>query len=374
MTEDAVTTTEHDLPYWIAFSRVPTVGRVRIGLLEERFGSLRAAWQAAGSELGASGLASGVVSAIEQVRRVIEPERELELVRNAKVTVLTWHDSAYPRAFRNIDDPPPILFIKGILEPDDEVRVTVVGTRNPTVYGKEVTRELSDGLAESGVTVVSGLARGIDGIAHDAALRAGGRTIAVIGSGLDVFYPPEHRSLFERILDNGAVLSEYPLGTKPQAQHFPRRNRLLSGLSAATVVIEGSLKSGARLTVHYALEQNRDVLCVPGSIHSSASELTNWLIQQGAKLVMRVEDVLEELHISGAPRQQPLPDFSADTDEETLLLGALTHEPQHIDELSRSTGISITQASSALAVMEIKGSVLQVGRMNYIRARAASVR
>lgn len=374
MADDTVTTTEHDLPYWIAFSRVPTVGRVRIGLLEERFGSLKAAWEASGSELGASGLTSGVVSAIEQVRRVVEPERELEQVRNANVTVLTWHDSGYPRAFRNIDDPPPILYVKGTLQPDDEVRVTVVGTRNPTVYGKEVARQLSGELAASGVTIVSGLARGIDGIAHDATLKAGGRTIAVIGSGLDVVYPPEHRSLFDHIVESGAVLSEYPLGSKPEARHFPRRNRLLSGLAAGVLVVEAPRDSGARSTVEFALEQNRDVLCVPGSIHSPASELTNWLIQQGAKLVMRVEDVLEELHIGGAPRQQALPDFAADTDEETRLLEALTHEPQHIDELSRTTGIPITQASSTLAVMEIKGFVLQVGRMNYIRARAASVR
>ena len=374
MTEGAVTTIEHDLPYWIAFSRVPTVGRVRIGLLEERFGSLEAAWEASTSELGASGLTPAVVGAIEQVRRVVEPERELEQVRNANVRVLTWHDSDYPRAFRTIDDPPPILYVKGTLEPDDEVRATIVGTRSPTPYGKEVTRQLAGGLAESGVAVVSGLARGIDGVAHDAALKAGGKTVAIIGSGLDIVYPPEHRSLFERILGNGAVLSEYPLGSKPDAQHFPRRNRLLSGLSAATVVIEAGLKSGARLTVRSALEQNREVLCVPGSIYSPESELTNALIQEGAKLVMGVEDVLEELHVSGPPRQEPLPDIAADTEDEARLLEALTHEPQHIDELSRSTGIPITQASGTLAVMEIKGSVLQVGRMNYIRARTASVR
>lgn len=369
-----MTTIDHDIPYWIAFSRVPTVGPVRVGLLEERFGSLKAAWEASTSELGASGLTSGVVSTIDQVRRVVEPERELEQVQKAGVSVLTWHDSGYPRLFRNIDDAPPILFVKGTPEPDDEVRVTMVGTRNATPYGREVTRQLASGLAGSGVTVVSGLARGVDGIAHDATLRAGGRTIAVIGSGLDIVYPPEHRSLFDRIVENGAVLSEYPLGTKPDAQHFPRRNRLLSGLSAATVVIEGGLKSGARLTVRSALEQNREVLCVPGSIYSPESELTNALIQEGAKLVMGVEDVLEELHITGAPRQQPLPDLTADTDEEARLLDALTHDPQHIDELSRSTGIPIIQASSTLAVMEIKGSVLQVGRMNYIRARTASVR
>ena len=253
--------------------------------------------------------------------------------------------------------------------------MTVVGTRGPTVYGREVTRQLSGGLAESGVTVVSGLARGIDGIAHEAALNAGGRTIAVIGSGLNVIYPPEHRSLFERITENGAVVSEYPLGAKPDARHFPRRNRLLSGLALGVLVVEAPAKSGARSTVEFALEQNREVFCVPGSIHSRTSELTNWLIQQGAKLVMSVEDVLEELRIRAAPpRQQPLPEFSVDTDEEARLLQALTQEPQHIDDLSRSVGMPITQASSTLALMEIKGSVLQVGRMHYIRAGAASVR
>lgn len=370
-----MTNIEQDLPYWIAFSRVPTVGRVRIGLLEERFGSLKDAWGASGSELRASGLTPSVVTAVEQVRRVVEPERELERVRNANVTVLTWHDIEYPHAFRNIDDPPPILYVKGTLEPDDEVRVTVVGTRNATAYGKEVTRQLAGDLAGSGVTVVSGLARGVDGIAHDIALKKGGRTIAVVGSGLDVIYPPEHRSLFERILDNGAVMSEYPLGAKPEARHFPRRNRLLSGLALGVLVTEAPRDSGARSTVEFALEQNREVFCVPGSIHSPASELNNWLIQQGAKLVMRVEDVLEELHIGTAPRQQPLPDFViADSEQEARLLDALTHEPQHVDELSRSTGIPITQVGSTLAVMEIKGSVLQVGRMNYIRARTASVR
>lgn len=370
-----MTAIEQDLPYWIAFSRVPTVGRVRIGLLEERFGSLEAAWEASAGELGASGLSASVVRAIEQVRAVIDPDDEMEQVRRAGISVLTWHDSEYPRLYRQIDDPPPILYVRGSLAPDDENRVTVVGTREPSAYGKQAARDLSGSLVSAGIAIVSGLARGIDGVAHKAALDAGGRTLAVMGSGLDVVYPPEHRHLTEQIVEHGAVISEYPLGSKPEARHFPRRNRLLSGLSLGTLVIEAGEGSGTLSTVRFALEQNREVLCVPGSIYSPTSSLTNRLIQEGAKLATSVEDVLEELQLGGAPRQEPLPGLSAtDTPEEALLLEALSHEPQHIDELSRLTGIPITNTTGTLAVMEMKGSVLEVGRMNYIRAREAAVR
>lgn len=366
-----MTTIARDLPYWIAFSRVPTVGRVRIGLLEERFGSLEAAWEATIGELAAAGLPPSVAQAIAQVRRVVDPDEELGRAASAGVTVLTWHDAAYPRLLRETDDPPPILYVKGSLDPDDEHRVTVVGTRGPTAYGREAAQHLAGDLAKSGIAVVSGLARGIDGLAHRTALEAGGRTLAVMGSGIDVVYPPEHRRLVDEIVESGAVLSEYPLGSKPEARHFPRRNRLLSGLSLGTLVIEAGEGSGTLSTVRFALEQGREVLCVPGSIYSPASRLTNRLIQEGAKLVLSVEDVLEELRLDGPPARDPLPSLSVpDTADEAQLLQALGHEPQHIDELSRRTGVPVTNVSATLALMEMKGSALQVGRMNYIRARA----
>ncbi len=385
---------ERDLPYWAAFGRVPTVGSVRIGLLEERFGSLEAAWQATTGELESAGLTANTVQAIEQVRRVTDPEREIESTRAAGVTVLTWHSAEYPRLLREIDDPPPVLYARGALEPNDEPRVTVVGTRSPTVYGKDAARHLAGDLARSGVAVVSGLARGIDGVAHTAALDAGGRTIAVMGSGLDIVYPPEHSRLMERIVEQGAVLSEQPLGAKPEARHFPRRNRLLSGLSLGTLVIEAGEGSGTLSTVRFALEQNRDVLSVPGSIYSPASELTNRLIQEGAKLVATVEDILEELQMGKRPRQAPMPglaaegadgagsgaasavaaaavEAAAETEDERLLLDALGSEPRHIDELSRETNMPATQIMSVLTVLEMKGAALQVGRMHYIRGRGA---
>ncbi len=366
MTDD-----RRDLPYWIAFSLVPTVGPVRVGLLEERFGSLEAAWGAPESELAAAGLTTGAVDAVAQVRKVVEPEREMERTLKAGVAALTWHSPEYPRLLRDIADPPPVLYVKGEIDSGDDLSVAVVGTRRATAYGKQAAKHLAGDLARSGLTVVSGLARGIDGVAHQAALDAGGRTLAVMGSGLDVVYPPEHRALLGRVLESGAALSECPLGAKPDARNFPRRNRLLSGLSRATLVIEAPEDSGVMSTVKSALEQNREVLCVPGSIYSPNSGAPNRLIKEGAKLVMSAEDVLEELNIRAVAPPEPLPGLSPapDSEEEARLLEALAHEPRHIDELSRAAGVPIVQATSALALMEMKGSALQVGRMHYIRAR-----
>ncbi|MCH7482986.1 MAG: DNA-protecting protein DprA [Chloroflexi bacterium] len=362
-----------DLPYWIAFTRVPFVGRVRIGLLEERFGSLEAAWGASAGELRAAGLDTRVVSAITEVRTQIDPHDELDRVQKAGVDVLTWHDPTYPRLLREIDDLPPVLYVRGELTDDDQRSVTIVGTRKPTAYGKEAARHLSGDLASAGVTVVSGLARGIDGIAHRAALEAGGRTLGVMGSGLDVPYPPEHAGLMRQMAENGAVISEYPLGTKPDARHFPRRNRLLSGLSLGTLVIEAPERSGTFSTIRSALEQNREVLCVPGSIYSPASALTNQMIREGAKLVMNAEDVLEELNLGAATaHQSPLPGLDEPVSgDEAAIYEVLNLDPQHIDDLSRRTEIPVTRVMGALSVMELRGQVRQVGRMNFIRARVS---
>ncbi len=352
---------------------MPFVGRVRIGLLEERFGSLEAAWGASAGELRAAGLDTRVVSAITEVRTKIDPHDELDRVQKAGVDVLTWHDPTYPRLLREIDDLPPVLYVRGELTDDDQRSVTIVGTRKPTAYGKEAARHLSGDLASAGVTVVSGLARGIDGIAHRAALEAGGRTLGVMGSGLDVPYPPEHAGLMRQMAENGAVISEYPLGTKPDARHFPRRNRLLSGLSLGTLVIEAPERSGTFSTIRSALEQNREVLCVPGSIYSPASALTNQMIREGAKLVMNAEDVLEELNLGAATaHQSPLPGLDEPVSgDEAAIYEVLNLDPQHIDDLSRRTEIPVTRVMGALSVMELRGQVRQVGRMNFIRARVS---
>jgi DNA processing protein len=360
---------DQELQFWIAFSRIPSVGSVRLGLLESRFGSLQAAWSASRSELTSSGLDRAVVTSIVDNRANVDPQREIDRIHAAGVTVLTWHDSDYPTLLREIDDLPPILYLKGQL--DAAKAVTVVGTRKPTAYGREVAKQMAGELAEAGVTIVSGLARGIDGVAHRAALEAGGRTLAVLGCGVDVAYPPEHSGLMAQIVEQGAVISEYPLATKPEARHFPRRNRLLSGLSVATLVIEAGDGSGTLSTVKFALEQNREVLCISGSIYSPASTLTNRLIQEGAKPVLDVRDVLEKVDLLPSTQgQQQLLGLELDgPPDEDAIFEALAYEPQHVDDLSRATGLPVTSVTGALTVMELKGRVLQVGRLNYIRAR-----
>ena len=211
-------------------------------MLESRFGSLQVAWSASQSELATAGLDRGVVASLVEHRTDVDPQREIDRIHAAGVTVLTWHDSNYPMLLREVDDLPPILYARGPIGATKTV--TVVGTRKPTAYGREVAKHLSGELAEAGVTIVSGMARGVEGIAHRTALEAGGRTLAVLGCGVDVAYPPEHASLIAQIVEQGAVISEYPLGTKPEERHFPRRNRLLSGLSVATLVIEAGEGSG----------------------------------------------------------------------------------------------------------------------------------
>ena len=264
------------------------------------------------------------------------------------------------------------MYLRGEILPADERSVAVVGTRKATAYGLEAASGLARDLAKSGVTIVSGLARGVDSIAHRAALDAGGRTIAVFGSGLDVVYPGEHARLAREIMETGALISEYPLGVGPKAQHFPQRNRLISGLSLGTLVVEAGDMSGALVTVGHALEQNREVFCVPGSIFSPASQGTNYLIQQGAKLVSSYKDVLEELNHTVVAHQiemrailQPL------DDTESLLLDRVDHEPVHIDDIRRLAQLPITTVSSTLAMMELKGLVKQVGSMHYVRVREA---
>jgi len=361
-----------DLPYWVAFSRIPRVGRVRAMLLEQAFGRLEDAWKAPASGLRAAGLDAASVAAIVAARPQIEPAAEMERLRNVGVTALTWNDPAYPARLRETPDPPPVLYVRGELTPQDEWAVAVVGTRRATVYGRQVAEEFARGLAASRVTVVSGLARGIDGIAHKAALEAGGRTLAVLACGLDLVYPPEHARLAARIIEQGALISDYPLGTQPRSEYFPRRNRIMSGISLGVLVVEADIKSGALITARQALDQNREVFAVPGSIYSPNSRGTNALIREGeARLVTRVEDILEELNLSMAEQQMEMTALLPSDETEALLLRHLSSEPIHIDEVRRGCGLPIAAVSSALAMLELKGMVKQVGSMNYVRTREA---
>ncbi len=359
-----------DLKYWVAFSRVPHIGRARIQLLLQRFGSLQDAWHASAGSLSDAGLDKRAATAISTVRAKLDPDTEMERLKRMGVHVLTWEDADYPSRLKQIYDLPPVLFVKGTLLPEDERSIAVVGTRRATAYGREVVTQLCTDLSRSGVTIVSGLARGIDAIAHRSALEAGGRTIAVLGNGVDITYPPEHAALAAQIAQNGALVSEHPLGTRPEASNFPRRNRIMSGMTLGTLVIEAPVGSGAIWTVRHALEQDREVFCVPGSIFSPNSRATNLLIQDGAKLVMDYKDVLEELNLAGTGEQLPLPAlFTPSDDTQATLLGFITYDPVHIDEVGRLSGLPMATVSGTLAMMELGGLVKQVGAMNYIRTR-----
>ena len=362
-------TSNKDIKYWVGFNIIAGIGRVKLTQLENYFGNLENAWQAVPSDLKQSGLDSGSTRAITSWRPKISLEAEMEKLERYGVRVLTWHDPDYPSRLKEIYDYPPLLYVRGSLLPEDEWCLAVVGTRRATVYGRQVTEEIVADLAQNKITIVSGLAKGIDSVAHHSALDAGGRTIAVFACGLDTVYPSENANLARRIIQQGALISEYPLGTRPRADNFPRRNRIMSGLSLGVLVVEAGDASGAMITARLALEQNREVFATPGSILSPTSRGTNHLIQEGAKLVRNYTDILEELNLTVVARQMEMKEVIPASDTESLLLKQLSAEPIHIDEVCRSSGLPVSTVTSTLTMMELKGLVKQVGNMNYVLAR-----
>ncbi|MBI4287802.1 MAG: DNA-protecting protein DprA [Chloroflexi bacterium] len=361
----------NDTKYWVGFSLIPGIGRVRFSLLEKHFGDMARAWESPAAELKAAGLDSHVAQAVTIRRPLISLDDEMAKLERLGVRALTWHDDAYPPRLKQIYDLPPVLYVKGAVLSEDEWAVSVVGTRHSTIYGRQVAEDIVSDLARHHITIVSGLARGIDTVAHRTALEAGGRTVAVLACGLDQVYPPENAQLAREIADHGAVVSEQPIGMPPRADYFPRRNRIMSGMSLGTLVVEAGETSGALITARLANEQDREVFAVPGSILSPNSRGTNYLIQQGAKLVRNYQDILEELNLSMAAQQLEMKELLPPTDTESKLLSHLTVEPVHIDEVCRASGLPVYLVSSTLTMMELKGMVRQVGGMNYVLARQA---
>ena len=359
----------NELKYWVGFSRIPGIGRVRLSQLKEHFSSLQDAWKASEGELKQAGLDSRSVDTLLLLRPKISLEAEIEKLARYKVKALICEDPGYPSRLREIYDYPPVLYVRGNLLPSqDEPCLAVVGTRRPTIYGRQVAEEIVADLARSKITVVSGLARGIDSIAHRAALEAGGKTIAVFASGLDIVYPAENARLAQTIMEHGALVSEHPLGVKPRAENFPLRNRIMSGLSLGALVVEAGERSGALITAFQALGQNREVFAIPGNILSPASKGTNRLIQEGAKLVCHYTDILEELNLTMIAQQPKMKEFLPANEAESAVLKQLTSEPIHIDEICRRSGLTAPEASSTLAILELKGVAKQVGNMNYVLA------
>lgn len=362
-----------DRKFWIGFTYIRGIGAVRFRGLLNAFSDLQTAWNASSGQLMEAGLSQKIVDNFQQVRRQIDLERIWSNIQKAGITVLTWDDEVYPRRLKEIDQPPPVLYVLGDLTLQDEWAAAIVGTRRMTGYGRQVTEELAELLARHGVSVISGLARGVDAAAHQTCLKFGGRTIAVLGSGVDQIYPPEHRKLAEEIAKNGAVISDYPPGTPPESNNFPPRNRIISGLSRVVVVIEAGITSGALITSTFAAEQGRDVFALPGSIYASQSKGTNRLIQQGARPLVEVKDVLDALNIEQVQEyRQARLDLPADLREQQLL-DALGYEPVHIDDLGNLTGWGMDSLTATLTMMELKGLVRQVGGMNYILVKEKTI-
>lgn len=359
---------DRDLAVRVALSRANGVGPVRMRQLEAAFEHLDAAWNASEDALRDAGLAAAAIDGIAEARAKIDPEAELRRLRDDGFDAISWHDPRYPFRLKHSSAPPPLLYLMGSLDKRDERAVSIIGTRRPSAYGKQMTAEIARGLAEAGICIVSGLAYGIDRIAHEAALDAGGRTLAVIAGGLDRLYPAEHRGLARKIAERGAVIAELPLGAKPVPENFPRRNRIIAAISLATVVTEAKAKSGTRTTVAAALEEGRAVFALPGSAKSPESEGPHEMIRSGrAKLAASASEILEDLELDASAAQPELVDAMPDDPVESAIFSALGAEPLHIDELCRASGAPAQQASAALAMLELKGMVRQIGAMTYVR-------
>jgi DNA processing protein len=362
-----------DLRYWVGFNIVRGIGPTKLRALLDYFGDVERAWRASSEELTSAGLDRRSLENLLAARAKLDLEQELARIADVGAWVLTWDSPDYPRLLREIPAPPYLLHVKGTITEEDAWAVAVVGTRRATPYGREVTRRLVAPLARSGITVVSGLARGIDAEAHWTALKSGGRTIAVLGCGVDQVYPPEHRQLAQEIIAHGALVSDYPLGTKPEGRNFPPRNRIISGLSLGTLVVEAGMRSGALITADFAGEQGRDVFAVPGSILARGCVGTNRLIRDGAGVVLGAEDILEELNLTMVAEQAEARQVLPADETEAALLEHLSGEPTHVDELQQRMGLPIAQVTSTLALMELKGMVRQVGGMKFVVAREPGV-
>jgi len=352
---------------WLALARVKGLGAVSFKKLTTRFVDPTAAFSAARTELEqVEGLHRDAIDGIVAFSDWAEIDEEIERARDAGIAIVPFTNPNYPARLRTIADPPPFLYVKGNILTDDDKAVAIVGSRSASEYGRRVARDLARGLVSLGFTVVSGMARGIDGSAHESALQAGGRTIAVLGSGVERAYPAEHETLYRRIGENGAVLSELPIGTRPLAFNFPARNRLISGLSLGVVVVEATEKSGSLITATLAVEQGREVFAVPGEVGSSRSRGAHRLIRQGAKLVESVDDIIEEiapqlLDRTGSATQRAPRVLPQNASDATRTIFALLQENTlQVDQVIERTGMSAAQVLETLLDLELQGLLRQL--------------
>jgi len=360
-----------DIQFWLRLRAVPGIGDIRFRYLIDHFGSPEAVFQTGFSGLReVKGIDQKLAQAIIEHKNTAHPEKELALIEQYKVAVVTYLDAEYPANLKTAPDFPVLLYIQGNLIPEDAKAIAIVGSRRATTYGALTARKLAQELALAGITVVSGFARGIDTESHLGAIESGGRTIAVLGNGIDVCYPRENRVLRDKIMASGCMISEFPMTTPPVPENFPRRNRIISGLSLGVVIIEASDKSGALLTADHALDQNRLVFAVPGNITAATSHGTNKLIQQGAKLVTNVNDILIELGFmveQKTPSVKSSPALIALPEEHKQIIGLLSTEPMHIDFISTTTRFLPAVLAQYLLELELKGFIREVAGKCFVR-------
>ena len=354
---------------WLALKMIPYLGNITYKRLIEKFGNPENVFKADLNDLiMVEGLSKNTAYKIKNRAWEGNPEKELTLLKKNNFRLITMSDESYPNDLREIHDPPPLLYMKGNELPLDKTMIAVIGSRRPSSYGLKIAEEICRNLAKSNVTVVSGMAIGIDSASHWGSLRGGGPTVAVLGSGIDIIYPQSNRKLYNLIAENGAVITEFPLGTPPEAKNFPIRNRIISGLSRGVVVIEASRKSGTMITASLALEQGREVFAVPGSIESFKSVGTHFLIKQGAKLIENTNDILEELglisqnsNVLEINAKTTLPPMS---DNEKKIYNFLGNYPVHIDQIVRNSKIEPGRILGLLTELELKGIIKQLpGKM-----------
>ena len=355
--------------YWIGLKAVAGIGNVTFRRLLERFDTPRAAINADRTGLaGVRGLTPAIVNDIKSGSWQRFADEECSRLHNSGARLVTFTAADYPKSLFEIPDPPPFLYTRGEIR-SAELSIAIVGSRRASTYGLLTTRRLAEALGRSGVTVVSGVARGVDTAAHKGSLQAGGRTVGVLGCGIDRIYPPENKALFYEMAEKGCLVSEFPLGTLPLAENFPRRNRIISGLCRGVLVVEAAEKSGSLITAQFALEHGRDVYAVPGNITCATSRGANRLIKQGAKLVDCVEDILEDLPgcyaTSGAAATAMPPRPFALTPKEAAIYELLAHAPLHIDDIITQTELTAAEVSSMLLHLELKGAVIPLPGTHY---------
>ncbi len=358
--------------YLHGLNLMPQFGPARLNLIAKRFTTFQQAFTASPAELIAAGIDEALAGTFVQLRTKIDLAAEAKKLADENIKILSFRDPAYPKLLLEIPKSPPLLYYKGLMNESEELCLAVVGTRKITGYGRITVPQLVEPLVDAGATIVSGMAFGIDSAAHEIAVKKNRRTIAVLGGGLDEksLYPKHHALLAKQIIDaGGALLSEYPIGTPNFKQNFVARNRIISGLSVATLVIECDLHSGTLITASHALDQNRTLFAVPGPIYSPQSQGPNNLLKMGAKPATTAADILDDLNLKTLPTQQQNQTLFGDSSEETALLKLISYEPILVNDLIKKSGLSAAAAGTALTFLEMKGKIRNMGGQQYILSR-----